>query len=238
MPHMQNLRVLIIEDDSDLAANLYDYLESKGHTADAAGDGVTGLHLAISNDYDVIVLDIMMPGMDGLTVCRKLRDEAHKHTPVLMLTAKDTLNDKLSGFNNGADDYLVKPFALQELLARLIALSKRGGRMGAKTTTRRVADLSFNPKTLEVNRANTPIALTPTGLKILDLLISHSPNVVTRKQIEITLWQDSPPDSDALRAHIHTLRSAVDRPFKTPPLIHTIHGIGFRLAPPGNTKPA
>ncbi len=230
------MRVLIIEDDSDLAANIYDYLEAKDHSADAAGDGVTGLHLAITQDYDVIVMDINMPGMDGMTACRKLRQEAGKQTPVLMLTARDTLDDKLVGFDSGADDYLVKPFALQELLARLTALSKRGRGKGDQQLLQ-VADLSFNPKTLEVKRAGQSISLTPTGLKILQLLMRNSPNVVTRQQIEETLWRDSPPDSDSLRAHMHTLRGAVDRPFEQG-LIHTIHGIGFKLTPPAEADDA
>lgn len=224
------MRVLIIEDDSDLAANLYDYLEAKGHTADAAGDGVTGLHLAITQDYDVIIMDINLPGMDGMTACGKLRREAGKQTPVLMLTARDTLDDKLAGFDSGADDYLVKPFALQELLARLTALGKRSRDKDAAQLLQ-VADLSFNPQTLEVKRAHQSISLTPTGLKILQLLMQNSPHVVTREKIEQALWQDSPPDSDALRAHMHTLRNAVDRPFAQR-LIHTIHGIGFKLSPP------
>lgn len=224
------MRILIIEDDSDLAANLYDYLEVKGHEADAAGDGITGLHLAVTQDYDVIVMDINMPGMDGLTACHKLREEAGKQTPVLMLTARDTLDDKLAGFDSGADDYLVKPFALQELLARITALSRRG-RDGGADKLIQIADLTFNPQTLEAKRAGKTLSLTPTGLKLLQLLMRHSPNVVTRQQCEQALWQDSPPDSDSLRAHMHTLRNAVDRPFETA-LIQTIHGIGFKLAPP------
>ncbi|MFC1747452.1 response regulator transcription factor [Pseudomonadota bacterium] len=222
------MQILIIEDDSDLAANLYDYLEAKGHIPDSAGDGVTGLHLAITNDYDVIVMDINMPGMNGLTACRKLREEAGKQTPVLMLTARDTLDDKLAGFDSGADDYLVKPFALQELLARLTALSKRG-KTENNLETIEVSDLSYNPRTLEVIRNGQTLTLTPTGLKILELLMRNSPNVVSRQLILSTVWPDTLPDSDALRAHIHTLRSAVDKPFGAP-LIHTIHGIGFKLA--------
>lgn len=225
------MRILIIEDDSDLAANIYDYLEAKGHSADAAGDGITGLHLAISNDYDAIVMDINMPGLDGLSACRKLRQEAGKETPVLMLTARDTLQDKLAGFDSGADDYLVKPFALQELLARLTVLGRRQGTQGGQRLLQ-VSDLSFNPDTLEVHRAGRRVTLTPTGLKILELLMRNSPNVVTRRRIEEALWCDSPPDSDSLRAHMHTLRSAVDRPFGSA-LIQTIHGIGFKLTPPG-----
>lgn len=220
------MRILIIEDNSDLAANIYDYLEEKGHILDAAADGITGLHLAIVNDYDAIILDLTLPGLDGLTLCKKLRDEASKQTPVIMLTARDTLNDKLAGFATGADDYLVKPFALQELEVRLLALQRRN----AGTTTRKlqVADLTYDLDTLIVQRQNKPITLTPTGLKILELLMRKSPHVVTRREIEHLLWGDKPPDSDAIRSHMHTLRVAIDHPFDKA-LLHTVHGIGFRL---------
>lgn len=221
------MRILIIEDNSDLAANLYDYLEARGHILDTATDGVTGLHLAVTHDYDVIVLDLMLPGMDGLKLCRKLREEADKQTPVIMLTARDTLDDKLAGFNVGADDYLVKPFALQELEVRLQALQRRFS--GSTSHLLRVADLSFNTDTLEVKRAGKNVNLTPTGLKILELLMRKSPQVVSRRDIENAVWGQDVPDSDALRSHMHTLRAAVDHPFETA-LIHTIHGIGFRMA--------
>lgn len=222
----KQLNILIIEDDSDLASNIYDYLEAKGHIADSAGDGVTGLHLAVTHTYDVIVMDINMPGMDGLTACRKLRKEADKQIPVLMLTARDTLDDKLAGFDSGADDYLVKPFALQELLARLQALSKRGRE--SKPEQLQVADLVFNPKSLDVSRAGQRLALTPTGLKLIEILLRNSPNVVSRRELEEFVWHDAPPDSDALRAHMHTLRGVVDKPFGKP-LIRTLHGVGFKL---------
>lgn len=228
MKSISPMRVLIVEDDADLSANLFDYLEAKGHIPDVARDGVTGLHLAITNSYDVIIMDVMMPGMDGYTACRKLREEANKSTPVLMLTAKDTLNDKMSGFESGADDYLVKPFALEELLVRLGILARRHG-VCHDLGVLQVADLTFNTKTFEVKRAGKLINLPPTPLKILELLIRNTPNVVTRQQIEDSLWRDSPPDSDVLRAHLYSLRNAVDKPFKTP-LIHTLHGIGLRLA--------
>ena len=227
MSNRSPIRVLIIEDDSDLAANLYDYLEAKGHQPDSAGDGITGLHLAITNEYDVIVMDVMMPGMDGFTACRKLREEANSATPILMLTARDTLDDKLAGFESGADDYLVKPFALKELLARITALSRRQLKDTSKQLIS-VADLDFDPNTLEVHRQKKLITLTPIALTILELLIRRSPNVVKRQDIEKEVWHDSPPDSDALRAHIHSLRAAIDKPFEKQ-LIHTIHGIGFRL---------
>ena len=220
------MRILIIEDNSDLAANIFDYLEAKGHVLDAAADGITGLHLAVVNEYDVIILDIMLPGMNGLDVCRKLREDAKKQTPVLMLTARDTLDDKLAGFGTGADDYLVKPFELQELEVRLLALQKRQ----ASPATRKlmVGDLSYDMDTLTVKRQNQTITLAPTGLKILELLMRKSPNVVSRGEIEHLLWGDQPPDSDAIRSHMHTLRVAIDHPFDNA-LIHTVHGIGFRM---------
>jgi DNA-binding response OmpR family regulator len=221
------MRVLIVEDNSDLAANIFDFLEARGHAPDAAGDGITGLHLAVTQDYDVIVLDIMLPGIDGLTFCRKLRQEAGKQTPIIMLTAKDTLEDKLAGFGTGADDYLIKPFALQELEVRLQALQRRGSGRSSSAILQ-VGDLTFEPHTLAVRRAGQLLNLTPTGLKIIELLLRRSPQVVSRRDIEAAVWGDSPPDSDALRSHMHTLRAAVDHPFDTP-LIHTVHGIGFRL---------
>ena len=119
------MRILVVEDNRDIAANLGDYLEERGHTVDYAADGVTGLHLAVVNNFDAIVLDLNLPGMDGLEVCRKLRNEGRKQTPVLMLTARDSLDSKLSGFDSGADDYLVKPFALQEVEARLAVHARR-----------------------------------------------------------------------------------------------------------------
>jgi DNA-binding response OmpR family regulator len=224
------MRILVIEDNRDIAANIHDFLEGKGHIVDAAGDGITGLHLALVNEYEAIVLDLKLPGLDGIEVCRKLRNEARKDTPVLMLTARDTLPDKLMGFESGADDYLVKPFALQELEARLQALSRRGV-PGAKSESVQIADLVFNPLTLRVRRAGQDIDLSPIELKILTLLMRESRRVVTRNQIEAEVWGDTPPESDSIRAHIHTLRNAIDRPFNVA-LIHTVHGIGYRLADP------
>lgn len=224
------MQVLLIEDNADLSANVWDYFESKGHGMDAAGDGVTGLHLAIVNDYDAIVLDLSLPAMDGLEVCRRLREDAGKSTPVLMLTARDTLQDKLEGFRSGADDYLVKPFALEELEARLRALTRRAKPNHAARTLS-VADLTFDLQSLRVRRAGRPITLTPTGLKILEALMRTPERVVARRELERKLWGDSPPDSDALRAHVHALRAAIDKPFDMP-LLHTVHGIGYQLTKP------
>jgi DNA-binding response OmpR family regulator len=223
------MRILVIEDNQDIAANLGDYLEERGHTVDFAADGVTGLHLAVVNDFDAIVLDLNLPGMDGLEVCRKLRQDARKQTPVLMLTARDALESKLEGFDAGADDYLVKPFALQEVDARLAVLLRRG--KGPQSRILNVADLEYNLDTLEVRREGRLLQLNPTALKILQSLMEASPSVVTRQELETRVWGEELPDSDSLRVHIHGLRAAVDKPFPKP-LIQTRHGIGYRIADP------
>ncbi len=223
---MESMHVLVIEDNPDLVANLYDYLEGKGHSVDAANEAHTGLQFALENHYDALVLDLMLPGMDGLEVCAKLREEG-RELPVLMLTARDALNDKLEGFANGADDYMVKPFALQELEVRLNALVRRArGETTRRTLT--VGDLSFDQDTLNVLRSGKKIVLPPIPLKILGLLMRQSPRVMTRQEIEREIWGDTPPDSDALRAHMHLLRAAIDKPFDSA-LLRTLHGIGYQL---------
>jgi DNA-binding response OmpR family regulator len=224
-----SLRILIVEDNADIAENIGDFLEQQGHILDFAMDGIGGLHLALTHDFDIIVLDIMLPGMDGLTFCRKLREEADKKTPVLMLTARDTLSDKLEGFDAGADDYLVKPFALEELAARIGVLARWSGQ--AKTARLRVADLEVDTGKRQVQRAGRQIELNRAGFKILIMLMQAHPKVVTRKELEHALWGDAPPGSDALRSHIYALRSAIDRPFKHS-LLETVHGVGYRLVVP------
>lgn len=223
------MHLLLIEDNPDLVENLCEFFESQGHTVDIAYNGLTGLGFAIENSYDVIILDLMLPGMDGLEVCSRLRREGHA-TPILMLTARDTLHNKLEGFASGADDYLVKPFALPELGARVSALLRRGRRAVAPQRFE-VADLRFDPETLRVERAGRRIELAPIPLKILALLMRRSPGVVPRREIEREIWGDDPPDSDTLRAHLHALRSAIDRGAHSP-LLHTIRGMGYRLADP------
>ena len=223
------MRVLIIEDNPDIAANVGDYLEDLDYTVDFAGDGITGLHLAVVNDFDAIILDLALPGMDGLEVCRKLRQDAAKDTPVLMLTARDRLEDKLAGFETGADDYLVKPFELQEVVARLKVLASRGRRRTQRELV--VGDLVYNLDTLNVARQGQEIHLNPIGLKLLQSLMEASPNVVSRSELEMEVWGEEMPDSDSLRVHIHTLRSSIDKPFDTN-MIQTRHGIGYRLIEP------
>ena len=221
------MRILVIEDNRDILANILDYLELKGFTVDCAQDGLSGMHLALTQPYDLIVLDIMLPGMDGYQLCQKLRQEADNNTPIIMLTARDALDDRLKGLHAGADDYLVKPFALSELVARIEAVLRRSS--GANKRVLEVADLRYNLETLEVSRAGQPLKLNPIGLKLLATLMQRSPAVVRREALEEALWGDDIPDSDSLRSHIHQLRQTIDKPFATA-LLHTVHGVGFRLA--------
>jgi DNA-binding response OmpR family regulator len=223
------LRMLIIEDNIDIAENIGDYLQGKGHQVDFAMDGISGLHLSLTQRFDAIVLDLMLPGLDGLTLCRELKKKASHEIPVLMLTARDTLSDKLKGFEAGADDYLVKPFALEELAARIGALTRRG--CGQSSSIKSIGDLQVDPGKMEVRRAGQKIELNPVCFKILMMLFEAHPNVVTRREIEHALWGDMPPGSDALRSHIYSLRRAIDRPFKSA-LLETIHGVGYKLVIP------
>lgn len=221
----ENIRVLIIEDNPAIVDNISDFMTAKGFIMDFAMDGIGGLHLALTQEYDVIVLDLMLPGMDGITLCKKLRHEADKQVPVIMLTARDTLDDKLLGFESGADDYLVKPFALKELEARIRALAKRKSK-NKKVLS--VADLTMDQGSFEVSRAGEKISLNNACLSILKLLMEASPNVVSRQEMEHVLWGDMPPGSDVLRSHLYNLRKQVDKPFDHT-LIHTVHGVGFQL---------
>lgn len=221
------MRILIIEDDATIAANLYDFLEARGHSVDAAADGVTGLHLAITQTCDAIVLDLGLPGMDGLTLTRKLREEAHIATPILMLTARDLLDDKLEGFARGADDYLVKPFSLKEVEARLQALHKRSS---GRVTTRmlQAGTLTLDPRTMAVNFAGNDVKLPPKCLRILELLIREPGRVVGRDEIERLVWGEAQETSDTLRSHLHMLRRALTAAGGHDP-VETLHGIGYRL---------
>lgn len=220
------MRILVIEDNRDILANVLDYLELKGYTVDCAQDGLSGLHLAASGQYDLIVLDIMLPGIDGYQVCERLRRDAGIETPIIMLTARDSLDDRLQGLNSGADDYLLKPFALSELVARIEAVLRRT--QGSRKRQLQVGDLIYDLDTLGVSRAGKPLRLNPIGYKLLAILMQKSPAVVRREFLENALWGDDLPESDSLRSHIHQLRQALDKPFDKP-LLHTIHGVGYRL---------
>ncbi|MDO9477318.1 MAG: response regulator transcription factor, partial [Pseudohongiella sp.] len=221
------IRALIVEDNREICANIAMDLEKHGYLLDFAYNGKIAMHLALTHVFDVIVLDLMLPGMDGLSFCKKLRADADINTPVLMLTARDTLDDKLKGFEAGADDYLVKPFALQELHARLQALYKRSRQKTDKLL--QVGDLTLDRSTRQVHRAGQRVDLHPAGMKLLQRLMEKAPSVVDRDDLEALLWADERPDGDALRSHLYKLRQAIDRPFPRP-LIHTVHRIGYRVA--------
>jgi len=221
------MRILIIEDDPAIAANLYDFLETAGHSVDAAADGVTGLHLAVTGGFDAIVLDIALPGMNGMSLCRKLREDAHDDTPVLMLTARDTLDDKLEGFSSGADDYLVKPFALKEVEARLAALHKRRSGQAARRAIS-VGELTFDPQTFEIRFAGKDVKLPPKCIRLLEALMSHPNRVYSRKELEAAVWGEPQETSDTLRSHMHMLRRELVRAGGHDP-IENVHGLGYRL---------
>jgi DNA-binding response OmpR family regulator len=225
------MRVLVIEDNSDIAANLNAYLEPRGYSLDFAANGYSGLALVAQNEYDAVVLDVGLPGIDGLALCQRIRKELQKATPVLMLTARDTEQDKISGFESGTDDYVVKPFSLVELELRLKALVRRARGETSRSPVLRVGDLIFNTATYEVRRAGLPVTLTKTGFKLLACLMRESPKVVVRETLELEVWGDDRPDSDALRTHIHALRQSLDKPHSTA-MLHTVQGIGYRLIAP------
>lgn len=220
------MKVLVIEDNRDIAANIADYLEPKGHVLDFAATGPHGLQLALQERYDIIVLDIMLPGLDGMALCRRLRNEGRSDVPVLMLTARDQLEDKLEGFQAGADDYLVKPFSVKELEVRLQALIKRGTSQGARVLV--VGDLQYDPQTFAATRAGRTLELNPMQRRLLELLMSNTHRVVTREELERHIWGDALPDNDVLRTHIYSLRNVIDKPFAQK-LLQTIHGTGYRL---------
>jgi len=223
------MRLLVIEDNRQLVANLFEYFESRGHVLDVAPDGVTGLHLAVTHAYDALILDWMLPRMEGPEVLRRLRAEHGSEVPVIMLTARDELPDKIAGFRAGADDYLTKPFALPELEVRLEALLVRAnGRNPRKVL--QVADLRLDLATLEAQRDGQVLHLYPACRKLLEVLMRASPGAVTRQQLEFALWGDEPPDGDLLRSHVYELRRSVDGPFQRK-LIHTLPRVGYRLGP-------
>ena len=223
------LRVLVIEDNPDVAENISDFLEERDYVVDHAMDGITGLHLAVPQPVDVIVLDIMLPGLDGLALCRRFRQEAQKSTPILMLTAKDTLDDKLKGFKAGADDYLLKPFALEELAARLQALVRRMAQETSQIIE--AGGLRLDMQRRSVTKGGEPVKLNRTCFRILLELMRAAPGVVPRDDLEHILWGDFRPASDVLRSHIYTLRKAVDSAGEQS-LIETVIGIGFKLRSP------
>ncbi len=221
--------ILLVEDHKPLAETVGTYLEACGHTMDYAADGLSAMHMAVTGEFDVVILDLMLPGVNGIDVCRRLRQDADFTAPIIMLTARDALCDKLSGFEAGADDYLIKPFDMAELEARIKALARRSQGM---TSRLEVGPLILDTGTLEASRGGEPLALSRTTFAILRLLMLKHPRVVSRRLLEREVWGDEPPESDALRSHLYNLRRAVDRPFADC-MIETVTGSGYRLRVPG-----
>lgn len=220
------LHLLVIEDNRALGESIRTLLVAHGHRVDLAEDGRAGLQMALTEPPDVLVLDLTLPGMDGLRICQRLRAECDRHVPVLMLTARDTLTDKLKGFEVGADDYLVKPFANEELLARCLALSHR--ERAGTSHIQRIGSLEIDRRTGVVQRAGQVLELRQTSYRILMMLAEAWPRAVTRSELIRRLWGDDPPESDPLRTHLYLLRQALDKPFEHAMLV-TIHDVGFRL---------
>ncbi len=223
------MRILLVEDHHDIAGIIFDYFEIKGAVLDHAATGPRGLALAKEQHYDLIILDLMLPKMDGLTVCRELRDYGID-TPVLMLTAMDSREDILAGFQNGADDYLVKPFDLEILEARVKALTRRRSGLVASNTLV-FGELSLDVKTHTAYRKSCKFALNPSLFTILRLLMTRAPQVVTKDELVTALWGDDEPDSNVLRSHLYQLRNLIDKPFDHV-YIQTLPKVGYQLVIP------
>ena len=220
-------RVLVIEDQHDIAANIWDFLERRGYEVDHCADGVSGLARAMHGDFDVVVLDLGLPRMDGLELCRRLR-EAGSGVPILMLTARDTLDDKLRGFAEGADDYLVKPFAMRELEARIRAVRRHRPGSG---DTHAFGDLAYDAGTMTAEREGRRIQLTRLQGAILATLLREAPRIVAHADLIEVAWGAGSGDIAALQTQVYELRALVDKPFAQA-LLRSVRGIGYRPALP------
>ena len=219
------MNVLVVEDDESVARFLRQALSEAGYAVENVADGLTGLEQAKSLGYDLILLDVMLPGMNGLEVCRRLRC-ANIPTPILVITAKDTLQDRVDGLDSGADDYIVKPFQLAELLARARALLRRAV---TAPTVLRVADLTLDPASRRAIRAGKTVSLSATEYALLEYLMRNVDRVLTRSMILEHVWQyDFGGSDNVLDVYISYLRGKIDKG-QTPTLIHTVRGVGFRL---------
>ena len=223
------MRVLIIEDEHKIANAIKKGLEQESHAVDIAYDGEQGFDLAATEDYDVIILDLMLPKMDGMEVCRKLRKEENIHTPILVLSAKSQLDDKVNGLNTGADDYLIKPFAFVELLARLKALTRRPKQTLSPTLI--AEDLSLNTLTYKAKRGDREIKLTKKEFALLEYLLKHKNIILNKEQIINHVWDyDADILPNTVEVYIGYLRNKIDKPFKNrPPLIQTVRGFGYKI---------
>lgn len=222
------MHILVVEDERRLANLLRRVLVEERHTVDIANDGDSGLDLAASDTYDLVILDIMLPGVDGIEVCRQMRSDGVQ-SPVLMLTARGAVEDRVNGLNAGADDYLVKPFAMEELLARVNALLRRRDREIAASPELSVGDLCLDLVRHEVRRGKRIIELTAKEFALLEFLMRHPGQVLTRTQITDRVWRyDLDALSNVVDTYIHYLREKIDRGFDRP-LIKTVRGVGYKI---------
>ena len=220
------MRILVVEDEAAIAAFITDGLAKAGYGVDGANDGAEALHWVAIASYDLIILDVMLPGMDGLALCATLR-RTGSVCPILMLTARDTVADRVAGLDSGADDYLVKPFAFAELLARIRALLRRESVFLG--TVLQIADLSLDTRSHEVYRNGQPIPLTTKEYRLLELLMRHPNQTITRDAIAEHIWNyEFDNISNLIDVHIHALRRKMDDPYPTK-LLHTVRGVGYRL---------
>lgn len=221
------MRILIVEDDPKLAANLGEYLEEQGDEPDFASDGRMALQLYRPDIYDALILDLRLPRLDGLSLCRRLRLEQGMRTPILMLTARDTSSDRITGFEAGTDDYLVKPFSLREMYLRLQAIVRRNQPFESGALA--VGALTMDVREHLVFCRGQSIDLMPIGFAMLEMLMQAFPGLVSRAQFEAKIWQGEPPKSDAaLRGHIQKLRDELEAAAEQP-VIRTVYGVGHRL---------
>jgi len=221
------MKILIVEDEHLIATSIKKGLEQEHYTVDIAFDGLEGYDLAATGDYDIILLDLMLPGLDGLSICKKLREEKN-NTPILMLTAKSQLEDKIKGLNSGADDYLTKPFAFEELLARIRALSRRPQQATSKTLT--VGDLSIDTTNYQVKRGTKEIRLSSKEYSLLECLVRHAGQILNKDQLIQYVWSyESDILPNTVEVYIRNLRQKIDKPFKKK-LIQTIRGFGYKIS--------
>jgi len=223
--------MLIVEDHAGLATNLFEFFDDERYILDFASDGLTALHLVAANQYDVIVLDVMLPGLSGFEICRRLRNDLQSATPVIVMTAKDQLQDKEEGFSAGADDYLIKPFNLRELQLRVDALYRRKAGF-SRMPDIRVPGISFDPGTFTVRTDHgDQLELSGTAARIFEELIKAYPDFLSYAQIQDRVWGEKEVDMNTLRTHVYSLRKLLLDAFRQP-LIKTMHGRGYRLLPP------
>jgi len=225
------MHILLVEDEARLAAAIRRVLQEEGHVVDAVDDGGDALLQAASEEYDVIILDVMLPGLDGYEVARRLR-KAENTTPILMLTARDSVQDRVTGLDAGADDYLVKPFALAELLARVRALTRRAQMTSGEPGKLQLGDLELDLRTREAVRQGKRIELTSREFALLETLMRHPGQVLTRSQLLDRVWSlDVVTESNVVDIYIHYLRNKIDRDFE-PKLLRTVRGAGYALREP------